>query len=182
MRRVPKRHQPEGKEKKNPRKRPNKWAKKASDDSSDKKEEDKGSDKAKSDTQPCKFLVEQSIEPCQPPAGSESCRGCGASLDTTVSSIPHGADWPVSFPLQSTFEYVFAAGLQPETMVSRLSKKLGGRLAHCEDSYEKIGTDWGHIDIIRRGYKPTWIGKAPRQRIVAHNPSISAKASNFQNG
>ena len=109
------------------------------------------------------------------------CRGCGASVYTIVSSIPRGADWPVSFPLQSAVEYVSAAGLQPETTVSRLSKKLGGGLAHCEDSYEKIGTDWGHIDIIRRGYKATWIGKTYRQRVAACNPTISAKASNALN-
>ena len=46
-------------------------------------------------------------------------------------------------------------GLQLETIVSRLSLKLGGRLAHSEDSYRKIGTSEGHIDIIRKGYKPT---------------------------
>ena len=47
--------------------------------------------------------------------------------------------------------------LQSETIVSRLSLKLGGRLAHCEDCYRKIGTSEGHINIIRIGYKPTRI-------------------------
>ena len=37
--------------------------------------------------------------------------------------------------------------------------------------------DWGHINIIKRGYKPTWISKPPRQRIAVVNPTISAKAS-----
>ena len=69
-------------------------------------------------------------------------------------------------------------GLQPETIVSRLSLKLGGRLAHCEDSYRKIGTSEGRIDIIRNGYKPTCIKSAPQQRVAAHNPTISTKASN----
>ena len=59
-------------------------------------------------------------------------------MDNTVSSIPWSADWPVSFPLQSAVEYVSATGLQPESIVSRLSLKLGGRLAHCEDSCRKI--------------------------------------------
>ena len=69
-------------------------------------------------------------------------------------------------------------GLQPETIVSRLSLKLGGRLAHCEDCYRKIGTSEGRIDIIRNGYKPTCIKSAPQQRVAAHNPTISTKASN----
>ena len=62
---------------------------------------------------------------------------------------------------QVQVEYVSAMGLQPETIVSRLSLKLGGRLAHYEDSYRKIGTRESHIDVIRKGYKPTWIKSAP---------------------
>ena len=76
-------------------------------------------------------------------------------MDNTVSSIPRSADWPVSFPLQSVVEYGSAMGLQPETIVSWLSLKLGGGLAHCEDSYRKIGASEGLICIIRNGYKPT---------------------------
>ena len=76
-------------------------------------------------------------------------------MDYTVSSIPRSADWPVNFLLQSATEYMSAIGLHPETIVSRLSKKLGGRLAYSEDSYRKIGASGGHIDIIRKGYKPT---------------------------
>ena len=74
-----------------------------------------------------------------------------------------------------------ATGLQPETIVSRLSLKLGGRLAHCEDSYRKIGASEGHTDIIRKGYKPTWIKSAPWLRVAARNPTISTKASNVLN-
>ena len=77
-------------------------------------------------------------------------------MDNTVSSIPQGADWPVSFPLQSATEYMSAMGLHLETIVSRLSKKLGGRLAYSEDSYRTIGASEKHIDIIRKGYQPTW--------------------------
>ena len=73
-------------------------------------------------------------------------------MDNTVSSIPWSADWPVSFPLQSAVEYVSATGLQPETIVSRLSLKLSSRLAHCEDSYRKIGTSEDCIDIVMKGY------------------------------
>ena len=40
----------------------------------------------------------------------------------------------------------------------------------------KIGTDEVHLDIIKRGYKPTWHKKAPRKNI-ALNPTISSKAS-----
>ena len=69
-------------------------------------------------------------------------------------------------------------GLHPETIVSRLSKKLGGRLAYSEDSYRTIGASEGHIDIIRKGYKPTWDKRAPRQRVTPSNPTISTKASN----
>ena len=43
-------------------------------------------------------------------------------------------------------------GLNPETIVSRLSKKLGGRIVYSEDSYRTIGTSEKHIDIIRKGY------------------------------
>ena len=99
-------------------------------------------------------------------------------MDNTVSSIPQSADWPVSFPLQSAVEYVSAMDLQLETIVSRLSLKLRGRLDHCKDSYRKIGASEGCIDIIRIGYKPTWIKSAPQQRVAAPNPTISTKASN----
>ena len=98
--------------------------------------------------------------------------------DKTVSSIPHQADWPVSFPLQSTVELVSAWGLHPETIVFRLLKQIGGRIAHNVYSYEKIGARGSHIDILKRGYKPSWISKAPRTRAAAHNPTISALASN----
>ena len=99
-------------------------------------------------------------------------------MDYTVSSIPQGVDWPVNFPLQSATEYVSAMGLHPETIVSRLSKKLGGRLAYSEDSYRTIGTSEKHIDIIRKGYKPSWDKHAPRKRVAPSNPTISTKASN----
>ena len=55
---------------------------------------------------------------------------------------------------------------------------LGGRLVHSEDSYRKIGPNEGHIDIIRKGYRPTWVKHAPRQRVAPRNPTISTKASN----
>ena len=106
-----------------------------------------------------------------------SCRGCGASVDTTFSSIPCGADWPVSRVTVVTVEYVSAAGGQLETIVSRLSVKLGGSMAHSEDSYRKIGADERCIDIIRRGYKPIWIRRTPRQGMTPRNPTISTKAS-----
>ena len=61
-------------------------------------------------------------------------------MDNTVSSIPRCAFLLVSFPLQSAVENMSAIGLQPETIVSRLLLKLGGRLAHSKDSYWKIGT------------------------------------------
>ena len=99
-------------------------------------------------------------------------------MDCTLASIPWSSDWPVSFLSQSATEYVSAMGLHPETIVSRLSKKLGGRIAYSEDSYRTIGTSEKHIDIIRKGYKPTWDKYAPRQRIAPSNPTISTKASN----
>ena len=84
-----------------------------------------------------------------------SCRGCGIKFDKIVSDIPCQADWPVSFTLQFTVEFMSASDLQPETIRSRLSMQLGGRISHCVDSYEKIDTDWSHIYILRRGYKPS---------------------------
>ena len=91
-------------------------------------------------------------------------------MDYTVASIPQSADWPVSFPLQSAMEYVSAMGLHPETIVSRLSKKLGGRIAYSEDSYRTIGASEKHIDIIRKGYKPPWDKHAPQQRVTLPSP------------
>ena len=102
-------------------------------------------------------------------------------MDDTVSYIPRSADRPVNFPLQSTMEYVSAMGLHPETLVSRLSKKIGGIIAYSEDSYRTIGTSEKHIDIIRKGYKPPWDKRAPRQRVTPSNPTVSLKASNVLN-
>ena len=99
-------------------------------------------------------------------------------MNNTVFSIFQSADWLVNCPLQSEAEYVSATGLQPETIVFRLSLKLGGRLAYCEDIYRTIGTSESCIDIITKGYKHIWIKSAPQQRVVARNPTISTKASN----
>ena len=98
-------------------------------------------------------------------------------MDSTVASIPWSTDWPISFPLLAAMEYMSAKGLSPETIVSKLSKKLGGRLAYSKDSYRVIGTNEKHVDIIRRGYKPTWDKLAPQQRVAPRNPVISTKAS-----
>ena len=69
-------------------------------------------------------------------------------------------------------------GLHPDTIVSRLSKKLGGRIAYSEDSYRIIGANEKHINIIRNGYKPPWKERTPRQRIAQTNPTVSLKALN----
>ena len=82
-----------------------------------------------------------------------------------------------SFPLLEATEYVSAKGLSPETIVSKLSKKLGGRLVYSKDSCRAIGANEKHIDIIRRGYKRNWDKLAPQQRVAPHNPVISTKAS-----
>ena len=160
------------KSKKNPKKKADKkGAKKNSDNSKDME-----ASKEKDKNDPCKLVTQESVKFCHP-SSLGSCR-CGTSLDSTVSSIPRSADWPVSFPLQSAVQYVLAMGLHPETIVSRLSLKLGGRQAHSEDSYRKIGASEGHIDIIRKGYRPTWDKHAPRQRVAPLNPTISTKGSN----
>ena len=99
----------------------------------------------------------------------------------TESSIHQNANWLVSFPLHSAVQYVSATGLQPENIVFRLSLKLGGRLAHCEDGYRKIGISEGNIDIIKKGYQLTWIKSAPKQRVAACSSIISTKASNVFN-
>ena len=77
-------------------------------------------------------------------------------MDYTVSSIPRSTDWPVSFPLQSEVEYVSAMGFHLETIISRLSLKLGGRLSHCEDSYRTIGAqrrsqEWLQASLVAGG-------------------------------
>merc|ERR1712215_646313 len=69
-------------------------------------------------------------------------------------------------------------GLHPETIASKLSKKLGGRITYSEDSYRTIGASEKHIDIIRKGYKPSWDKHAPQQWVAPSNPTISTKASN----
>ena len=102
-------------------------------------------------------------------------------MHNTESSINQSADWLVSFPLQSAVEYVSATGLQLDTIVFRLSLKLGGRLAHCEDGYRKIGVSEGNIDIIKKGYQLTWIKSAPKQRVAACSSIISTKASSVFN-
>ena len=89
----------------------------------------------------------------------------------TVSSIPWSADLPVNFPLQSATEYVSAMGLHPETIVSRLSKKLGGRLAYNKNSYRTIVASEEHIDIIRKGYQGTWDKHTPSPLLLATLPS-----------
>ena len=43
---------------------------------------------------------------------------------------------------------------------------------------EKIGFSEGHIDIIRKGHRPTWDKHALRQRVAPLNPTISTKGSN----
>ena len=58
-------------------------------------------------------------------------------------------------------EYVSAKGLSPETIINKLSKKLGRRLAYFEDSYRVIGASENHVDIIRNSYKATWDKLAP---------------------
>ena len=75
--------------------------------------------------------------------------------------------------MQSTVEYVLAAGLQPETISSRLSKLLGSRLAHKAECYLKFDANEVNLNIIRSSYKPTWLKKTPRQRIDCV-PNISA--------
>ena len=102
-------------------------------------------------------------------------------MDNTVSKIPRNPDWPVSFPLQSAVEFVSATGLRPETIVSRLSRKLGGRIAHCIDSYRTIGAQRIHLNILRRGYKSPWLEKAPRQKVASRNPRVSQLASDVLN-
>ena len=96
-------------------------------------------------------------------------------MDYTVSQIPRSTDWPVSFQLQSAVDFVSASGLDPETIVSRLSLKLGGRIAHCLDSYRTIGTRDVHLNILKSGYHPPWL-RAPRQG-DARNPKVSDKAA-----
>ena len=101
---------------------------------------------------------------------------CGVSIDYTVSSIPKSTDWLVSFLLQSAVEYVSATSIQLEAIVSRFDLKLADWLT-VKTVTIKIGAREGHIDIIRKGYKPIWIRSAPQERITLLNPTISTNAS-----
>ena len=68
-----------------------KEAKKSSGNS---KEKEDSKEKEKNDQ--CKLVTQESITSCHP--SSPGLCGCRASFDNTVSSIPRGADWTVSFP------------------------------------------------------------------------------------
>ena len=149
---------------------------KAKANSDDSKGKEQSSFKEQDKDVPCKSISFNNLTSCHP-SNPESCK-CGTSMDYTVASIPWDADWPVSFLLQSVTKYVSTMGLHLETIVSRLSKKLGGRIAYSEDSYRTIGAIVKHIDIIWKGYKPSWDKLAPRQRVAPSNPTISLKASN----
>ena len=59
----------------------------------------------------------------------------GTSMDNKVAFIPLILDWPVSFPLQSTTEYVSALGLNLETIVLIFSYKLGGAKMHTQRKF-----------------------------------------------
>ena len=72
-------------------------AKKNSDNSKDKE-----ASKEKEKNDPCKLVTQESITSSHP-SSPGSC-GCKASTDNTVSSIPWGADWLISFLLQSATE------------------------------------------------------------------------------
>ena len=80
--------------------------------------------------EPCKSISNENLTSCHS-SNPESCK-YGTSMDYTVAPILRNADWPVIFLLQSSTDYVSAIGLHPETIVSRLSKKLGGRIAYSE--------------------------------------------------
>ena len=71
----------------------------------------------------------------------KSCQGCGSRINIQVYQSPNDTDWPASFPLKSAVKYMSANGLQPETIVSILSRKMGGRFSHNVDSFDKISTD-----------------------------------------
>ena len=72
-----------------------------------------------------------------------------------------------------------ATGHQLETIVSRLSLKLGGRLAHCEDNYGKTGARKGCIDIFRKGYKSTMIKGPPARGLRLATPPSPLKPPIF---
>ena len=133
------------------------------------------SNKEKDNNEPCMSKTILSLDSYYP-SYPGSCK-CGASMDYTVASIPQSTDWLVTFPLLAAMEYLSAKGPNPDSIVSTLSKILGGRLAYFKDSYRVIGIDEKHVDIIRKGYKLTWDKLAPWQRFAPCNPVISAKAS-----
>ena len=71
--------------------------------SDDNKEKEESSAKGKDKEDPCKFISDI-LTSCHP-SNPESCK-CGTSIDNTVASIPWSSDWPVSFPSQSTIDFV----------------------------------------------------------------------------
>ena len=67
--------------------------------------------------------------------------------------------------------------LSGQSVDFRLKRRLGGTLSHNCHSYESIGTHRVTLDVIKYDYKPTFVKRSPRQRNVACNHAISAKAS-----
>ena len=92
-----------------PKKRPTKGATKPATDSNYK--EGVGVIAHKTNSQElCKFNLE-------PLSDLQSCKGCGARFDRTISYIPCHADRSDDLHLQSVVKFVTAADLQPDTIV-----------------------------------------------------------------
>ena len=78
------------------------------------------------------------------------------------------------FPLKSAIEIVTNWGFNPETIVSRLLKPLGGRLSHNVDSLGILGASEWVRKRAALGYRPTFLKKPPVQRVAKTNPQTSA--------
>ena len=71
-------------------------------------------------------------------------------------------------------EFVSNSGLKPETIVSRMSHQLDGKLTHNVDSIETISAGWWPKNTAGPGYKHKFLkGKPPRQWVDPSNPEVS---------
>merc|ERR1712074_379754 len=93
------------------------------------------------------------------------------------SDIPWEVDWPKCFPLQSAVELVTQWGLDPSSIVTRLSNPLCGRLVHNVDSLRIIGANMWVQRTATCGYRPTFLRKPPVQRRAPAPPNVSEDAA-----
>ena len=99
----------------------------------------------------------------------KSCQGCGSIINTQVSQSPNYTDWPASFAIKSAVKFLSATSLQPQTIVSLLSKKWEADFHTMEIVMTKLALI-GRLVIIRDGNKSMWDKKSTKWRVIYKHP------------